>query len=427
MKLLTKHFFLFFSVIKKIKKIGKIIFLNLYYKKKKLNFIIKNFNFKIKPSLIGIYFFKNETNFIIFEICYYKNKINKFKNYLYKNKSNILYFIKNFFFSLNFFEMDVPTIVNYSKSGSKQFLIINKKKKNEFFSLSQSPQCIKQYYMFNNVKKYFKIINCFRDEDERSNRLKEFTQLDIEMCFVEFLKLKKLINYLLKSIFYYFFNKKIFFLTLKYKYIKNFFFEKKNFKKPYIYKKIKYKNFIIYLFKYNYYNFLIRKKFFFYKFKKYILIISKKKIDFNLCYYFDFCLKYLNIINNKIIFFWYVNFFYFKKKKINHHQFSSYKNNFTSIYNSKSLSYDIIINGIEIGGGSIRNLNFKLQKKNFFLSKENKSNFLNFFKKSIPQHCGIAIGLDRLFFIIFKTNIKNIITYQKYKKIIKSININDIN
>ncbi|XOD39071.1 MAG: amino acid--tRNA ligase-related protein [Candidatus Carsonella ruddii] len=422
-----KNFILFFSIIKKVKKIGKVVFLNLFYKKIKLNLIIKNFNFKIKPYLIGLYCFNINNNFFIFEICYLKKKINKFRNYLYKNKSNLLYFIKNFFFSLNFYEMDVPLIINYSKSGSKQFLVINKKKINNFYSLSQSPQCIKQYYMFNNIKKYFKIINCFRDEDERSNRLKEFTQLDVEMSFINFLLLKKVINYLLKSILFYFFNKKIFFLTIKYKYIKKYFFEKKNFQKPYIYKKIKFKKIFFYIFKYNYYIFFIKKNFLFFKFKKYIIILSKKKIDFSLCYYFDFFLKYLNIINNKIIFFWYVNFFYFKNKKINHHQFSSYKNNFLSIFKSKSLSYDIIINGVEIGGGSIRNLDFKIQKKNFFLLKEKKSNFLNFFKKSIPQHCGIAIGLERLFSILFKTNIKNIITYKNYKKVIKSFNINEFN
>ncbi|WP_433928077.1 amino acid--tRNA ligase-related protein [Candidatus Carsonella ruddii] len=426
MKKLIKNFFLFFSVVKKIKQIGKILFLNLYINKININLVFKNLKIKIKPSLIGIYGFNNKKTFYIFELCYFKNKINKFNNYFYKNKSNFFYFIRFFFFKFNFFEMDVPLIVEYSKSGSKQFLIINKKKKNEFYSLSQSPQCIKQYYMFNNIKKYFKIISCFRDEDERSSRLKEFSQLDIELSFTNFFLLKNIIKILIKSILFYFLKKKIFFITIKYKYVKKLFFEKKNFQKPYIYKKIKINIFFCYLFKSIYICFF-KKNFFFYKFNKYIIILSKKKIDFNLCYYFDFCLKYLNIINQKIIFFWYVNFFYFKNKKINHHQFSSYKNNFISILKSKSLSYDLIINGIEIGGGSIRNLDFNIQKKNFFLLKEKKSKFLNFFKKNIPQHCGIAIGLERFLSLIFKINIQNTITYKKYKNNIKSCNIYDIN
>ncbi|XZR53088.1 MAG: amino acid--tRNA ligase-related protein [Candidatus Carsonella ruddii] len=415
-------FFLFFCVIKKIKIIGKIFFITLSYNNNIINIIIKNFLFKIKPSIIGIYGIKNKKKYFIFEICYYKNTINKI-NKFYIFKSNFFYFVRNFFFNLNFFEMDVPIIENFSKTGSKQFLIINKIKKKEFFSLSQSPQFIKQYYMFNNINKYFKIINCFRDEDEKSNRIKEFLQLDFELTFSNFLTIKSILKLLFKSILLYYFLKKIFFITIKFKYIKKFFFEKKNFKKPYIFKIIKIKKKYIYIFKTIKTFFKIKKKYI--KIKKYFIIITKKKMNLNICLIFDFFLKFYNIINLKIIFIWYVNFYYFKNGKPKHHHLSSYKNNFYNIINSKSLSYDLNLNGIEIGGGSIRNIDFNLQKKNFFFLKEKSSIFLNFFKKSIPQHCGIAIGIERFLSIICNINIRNVITYYKYKKIIKSIKIND--
>ncbi|MFI4883596.1 MAG: amino acid--tRNA ligase-related protein [Candidatus Carsonella ruddii] len=417
-----ENFFLIFLTLKKIKKFKKKILLKLYYKKKKINLFIKKKDINI--CLIGIYGLKIEKKILIFEICYYKNKINKININYCKFKSNIINFIRFFFYKLNFYELDVPIIENFSRLGSKQFLIIDKNKINNFFSLSQSPQYIKQYYIFNNIKKYFKIAKCFRNEENRKNRLKEFNQIDIEISNFNFILIKKIINKLLKMIINYFLKKKIFLLNIKYKYIKKFFFEKKNFRKPYINFKIKIKNKYFYIFK-SINIFFIKKYFFYILIKKYIIIISFKKIDFNLCYLFDFYLKYLNIINNKFIFFWYVNFLYYKKKKIKHHQFTSYKNNFKKKINSKSLSYDINLNGTEIGGGSIRNINFNIQKKNFYDIKEYKSFFLNFYKRSISQHCGIAIGLERLISSILKIDIKKTITYNYYYKKIISKNINE--
>ncbi|XRA05502.1 MAG: amino acid--tRNA ligase-related protein [Candidatus Carsonella ruddii] len=417
-----KNYFLLFFIVKKIKKIKRKILLELYYKNIILKLFIKSINLKI--CLIGIYGLKINKKIFIFEMCYYKNKINKININYCKFKSNIINFIRIFFYKLNFYELDIPIIENFSNSGSKQFLIIDKNKTNNFLSLSQSPQCIKQYYMFNNIKKYFKIAKCFRNEDNRTNRLKEFNQIDIEISNFNFILIKKIINKLLKMINYYFLKKKTFLLNIKYKYIKKFFFEKKNFRKPYINLKIKIKNKYFYIFKSI--NLFFLKKYFFYIYiKKYTIIISFKKIDFNLCFFFDFYLKYFNIINNKFIFFWYTNFLYYKKKKIKHHHFTSYKNNFKKTINSKSLSYDINLNGTEIGGGSIRNINFNIQKKNFFNIKKYKYFFLNFYKRSIPQHCGIAIGLERYISSILKINIKNTITYNNYYKKINSININE--
>ncbi|AFP83749.1 aspartyl-tRNA synthetase [Candidatus Carsonella ruddii CS isolate Thao2000] len=418
-------FNIYYGYIKKIRKHGKIFFLEIFTEKKIIQSIVKKYKIFLKKTIVGIYGFYNNKDFIIIEICFYKKKINKknFFNFIFR--SNLLFFIRYFFFKLKYLELDSAIIDKFTKLGSKQFLIIDKEKKNNFYSLSQSPQKIKQYYMFNNINKYFQITKCFRNEDFRSNRIKEFIQIDIENSYTFFKILKKKIFFLIKSIFYYFFNKNSYNITIKYKYIKKFFFEKKNFKFPYLFKKIKLNNLFMYLFKTFYFFYLFIKNYYL-KYKKYFFLITKKIIDLKICTKIEIIIRYLNIINLKKILIWIVNFMYFKNNKINHHHFSSYKNNFLKIIKSKSLSYDLIYNGVEIGGGSVRNINYKIYKKNLFLLNIKKSNFLKFFKTSLPQHCGIALGLERLISLFCNININKVILYKKYIKNINSIKINNI-
>ncbi|AFP83559.1 amino acid--tRNA ligase-related protein [Candidatus Carsonella ruddii] len=418
-------FNIYYGYIKKIRKHGKIIFLEILTENKIVKSIIKNYKILLKRTIIGIYGFLNLKDFIIIEICLYKKKINKknFFNFIFR--SNLLFYIRYFFNKLKYLELDSPIIDNFTKLGSKQFLIIDKKRKNKFYSLSQSPQKIKQYYIFNNINKYFQIIKCFRDENLRSSRIKEFVQIDIENSYTFFNIFKKKIIFLIKSIIYYFFNKKSYNITIKYKYIKKFFFEKKNFKYPYLFKKIKLKKKFLYLFKtFSFFYLFINN--YYLKYKKYFFFITKKIIDFKICTKIEILIRYLNIINLKKILIWIVNFMYFKNNKIHHHHFSSYKNNFLKIIKSKSLSYDIIYNGVEIGGGSIRNINYKILKKNLFFLKIKKSNFLNFLKTSLPQHCGIALGLERIISLFCNININKVILYKKYMKCINSVNLNNV-
>ncbi|MFI4870130.1 MAG: hypothetical protein ACH6QM_00730 [Candidatus Carsonella ruddii] len=112
-----KNFFLVFFTLKKIKKLKKKFLLKLYYKKNILNLFIKSISLKI--CLIGIYGIKIKKKILIFEICYYKNKLNKININYCKFKSNITNFIRFFFYKLNFYELDVPIIENFSKSDKK--------------------------------------------------------------------------------------------------------------------------------------------------------------------------------------------------------------------------------------------------------------------------------------------------------------------
>ncbi|AFP84302.1 amino acid--tRNA ligase-related protein [Candidatus Carsonella ruddii] len=416
------NFLINYGIIKKIKKLSNIIFIEFITFSNKIKFFIKNIKIKITNTIIGIYFLKQK-EIILFEICYFKKKINKIDLKLLKLKCKIIYFIRVFFNINNYKELDIPIIEKFNNSGSKKFLIIDKNKKKFFYCLTQSPQKIKQYYMFNMINKYFQIAKCFRDEDLRSSRLKEFQQIDIENSNVTFLEFKKIIDLFLKSFVYYTIKKKILILKIKYKYIKKFLFEKKNLNLPYLYKKILIRNSYVYLFKTLFKKNKIKKKCYF-ELNKYCIIIVFKKQDYNLCLNLKIMYKHYNLINLKNIFLWIINFYYFKNKKIKHHYFTALKNNFKNIYNSKSLAYDIILNGIEIGGGSIRNIDFQIQNKILFKLNK-KSKFINFYKRSLPQHCGIAFGLERFISLLIKININKTVTHYKYLQLIKSKKINE--
>ncbi|BAF35106.1 aspartyl-tRNA synthetase [Candidatus Carsonella ruddii PV] len=417
-----ENFFILYGIIKKIKKLGKIIFIEFISFSKKINFLIKNIKIKIFNTITGIYFFNNN-NLNIFELCYFKKKINKINLKFLKLKSKIIYFIRLFFSINNYLELDIPIIEKYTSSGSKQFLIIDKNKKKYFLSLTQSPQKIKQYYMFNAINKYFQIAKCFRDEDSRSSRIKEFQQIDIENSNTIFLNFKKKINLFLKSLIFFILKKKTLILKIKYKFIKKYLFEKKNLNLPYLYKKKIIKNSYIYILKTKLKKIEINKSFYF-KLSKYYIILTLKKQDYNFCLSLKLSHKYNNLINLNIILLWIIDFYYFKNKKIKHHQFTAFKNNFKNFYNSKSLAYDVFLNGIEIGGGSIRNINFLIQNK-IFLNSKKKSKFINFYKRALPHHCGIAFGLERIISLLIKKNIKKTITYYNYSKLIKSKKINE--
>lgn len=420
-----------------------------------------------------------------------------------KMRHKMIMSIRNYMDEKGFLDVDTPILTKSTPEGARDFLVPSRTNPGDFYALPQSPQLFKQLLMISGVEKYFQIAKCFRDEDLRADRQPEFTQLDIEMSFIEQKDIMNEIEGLAKRVFknvtgesadYEFprmpyaeamerfgsdkpdtrfgvelkdltdimatcgfkgfksaveaggivkavvapgvaeqFSRKI--LTEYEDYAKTYFGAKgmawiklteEGVNSP-----------IAKFFTEEEMNKIIAKTEA--KVGDVIMIIADRaKVVYGALGAVRLKLgKELGLINNdEFKFLWIVDFPMFEydeeeqRYKAQHHPFTSIKAEDMDLFldgemdEVRTNSYDLVLNGSEIGGGSIRIFNPEIQSKVFEklgLSKEEAKEkfgfFVDAFKYGAPPHGGLAFGIDRWLMVMLKEqSIRDVIPFPKTNK-----------
>jgi len=292
-------------------------------------------------------------------------------------RHRIVKFFRDFLDTKDFIEIETPYITKGTPEGAREFVIPSRLHRGKFYVLPQAPQQFKQLLMVAGLEKYFQIARCFRDEDNRRDRQPEFTQLDLEMSFVEKEEdVLCLIEEMLISLL------------------------EKNFPE----KKITYKPFPRIS-----YSEAIKK----YESDKPDLRKNKEdKNELAFCFIVDFPLfehskedNCLTSTHNP-----------FTKPRID--DLELLEKNPEKVH---ACQYDVVCNGFEIGGGGLRIYNRELQERIFKvlgLSEEaidrKFGHLLEAFEYGAPPHGGIALGVDRIAAIFCgEENIREVIAFPK--------------
>ncbi len=291
-------------------------------------------------------------------------------------RHKVTQFMREFLAKEGFCEIETPILTKSTPEGARDFLVPSRLEGGKFYALPQSPQQYKQLLQVAGYEKYFQIARCFRDEDPRSDRQAEFTQLDMEMSFVEQEDILELIE------------------TLYTELVKKLFPEKKILKSPF--PRLNYKEVMQ---QYNSDKPDIR---------------NDKKDP------------------NELAFCFVVNFPMFewreeeKRWDAVHHPFTrpqtedikEMKKNPEQVL---AFQYDLVLNGYEIGGGSLRSFKPEILEAVFEImghkkeeAKEKFRHLFEAFEYGVPPHGGIAPGIDRFIAILQnEPNIREVMAFPK--------------
>lgn len=119
----------------------------------------------------------------------------------FKLRHDVMQATRRYFDENSFLELETPVLVKYTPGGARNFLVPSRHQPKSFFALAESPQLFKQMFMMAGMDRYFQIVKCFRDEDLRGDRQPEFTQIDVEMSFVDELQVQTMAEGLIKTVF----------------------------------------------------------------------------------------------------------------------------------------------------------------------------------------------------------------------------------